>query len=69
LNGFNQVFGVAFVINGKLFAGMKAIVRIGDDFQQNLRGLSVFAAALGHLGKFAVRLGTEFRGQPDGQSL
>jgi len=34
LNGFNQVFGVAFVINGKLFAGMKAVVRIGDDFSK-----------------------------------
>jgi hypothetical protein len=69
LGGFDQIFGVAFVINGQLFAGVNAVVLVGNNFQPNLGSLSVFAAALGQLCKFPARLGTKFRRQSNCQSL
>jgi len=48
---------------------VNAVVRISDDFQPDLGGARVFAAALGHQRKFAARLWAEFRRQPNLQSL
>jgi hypothetical protein len=45
-----------------LFASVNAVVRIGDNFQPNLRGCSVFTAALGQLCKFPACLGPKFSG-------
>ncbi len=64
-----QVFGVMFVVNGQLFAGMNAVARIGGDFQPDLGGARVFAAALGHQRQLAARHRAEFGGQPNLQSL
>jgi len=69
LRGFDQVFGVAFVINGQLLAGMNAILRVSSDLLPDFRGPCMFATALGHQRKFAPRLGPEFRRQPDFQGL
>jgi hypothetical protein len=52
-----------------LFAGVNAVVWIGNNLQPNLGGLSVVAAALGHLRKLAARSGAEFRGQSNRQGL
>jgi hypothetical protein len=52
-----------------LFAGVKAVVRISDDFEQDFCGVSVFAAALGHLGELAARLWAEFGRKPNRQGL
>jgi len=64
-----QVFGVMFVVNGQLFAGMNAVARIGGDFQPDLGGARMFAAALGHQRQLAARLGAEFHGESNRQSL
>jgi len=69
LSCFGQVFGVTFVVNGQLFAGVYAVVRLGHDFQPDLGGARVFAAALGHQRKLAARLRAEFRRQPHRQGL
>src|SRR6266436_1184388 len=69
LRGFDPVLGVALVVNRQLLAGLNAIARIGNDFQPNLGGSRVFAAALGHQRKFAARFGAEFPRQLDRQGL
>jgi hypothetical protein len=69
LRGFYQVFGMTLVINGQLFAGVNAVVRIGDDFQPDFGGACVFAAAFGHQRKLAPRPGTEFRRKANRESL
>jgi len=69
LSCFGQVFGVTFVVNGQLFARVNAVVQIGNNFQPDLGGSRVFAAALGHQRKLAARLRAEFRGQPHLQCL
>jgi hypothetical protein len=69
LRGFYQVFGVAFVINGQLFASVDAVMRISNNFQPDLGGARVFAAALGHYRQLAPRFGTKFRWQPNRQGL
>jgi hypothetical protein len=48
---------------------MYAVVQIGNDFQPDLGGARVFAAALGHQRKLAARLRAQFRRQPNLQSL
>jgi len=52
-----------------LFAGINAVVQIGNDFQPDLGGTRVFAAALGHQRKIAARLRAKFRRQAHRQSL
>jgi hypothetical protein len=44
---------------------MNAVVRIGNDFQPDLGGARVFAAALGHQRKLAACLRAELRRQPN----
>jgi len=65
LSCFGQVFGVTFVVNGQLFAGMNAVVQIGNHFQPDLGGARVFAAALGHQRKLAARPWTKLGRQPN----
>jgi len=69
LSSFGWVFGVAFVVDGQLFARVRAVVRIGSNFQPDRGGVRVFAAALGHHRKLAARLGTDFHRQPHRQSF
>jgi hypothetical protein len=60
---------MTLVVNSQLFAGVNAIVRIGDNFQPNLGGACVFAAALGHLCQLTARLRQDFLGQSNRQGL
>jgi len=60
---------MTLVVNSQLFAGVNAIVRIGDNFQPNLGGACVFAAALGHLCQLAARLRQDFLRQSYRQGL
>jgi len=60
---------VALVVNGQLLARENPSLRISNNFQPDLGGASVFAAALGHLGKLAARLGAKFCGQSNRQGL
>jgi len=60
---------MTLVVNRQLFAGMNAIVWIGDKVQPNLGGARVFAAPLGHLCQLAARLRPDFLRQPYRQCL
>jgi len=69
LNGFREIFGMTFIVNRQLFAGVNAVVRIGGDFQPDFRRASMITAALGHLRKLAARPWPDLRWQTNRQSL
>jgi hypothetical protein len=64
-----KVFGVALVMDGQLFAGVHAVLRIANDFLPDFRGTRVFAAAFGHQREIPAGFRTEFGRQPRFQSL
>jgi len=52
--GASGIFSVAFVIEGKLLAGVDAVDRVGNDFVPQGGGALVVAAAFGHLSELAA---------------
>lgn len=49
-----EIFLLALVMEGQLFAGMYAVDGVGNDFVPKSGGAVVVTAALGHLGKLAA---------------
>src|SRR5260370_40498306 len=69
LTRFCQVFGAPFIVNGQLFAGLNAVVRIGNSFLPDLCCAPMFTAGLEHKRKFAPRFRAEFLRQTQFQRL
>jgi hypothetical protein len=68
-DGALNVCAAALVINGKLFAGVDLILRIGDHFFPNFCGAVVLATTFRHQRQLSLRPGTNIRRQPDRQCL
>jgi hypothetical protein len=64
-----KILGAALVIDGQLFAGVHAVLRIANNFLPDFGGAGMLAASLGHQREIAACLRAEFGRQPRIQRL